>query len=211
MAAQPPVPPAPLSGAESVQSRADRALELQTTATLLELARGGQADALDALFGRCLPRLRRWARGRLPGAARDLLDTEDLVQETVGSVLRNLDHFESRHEGALQAYLRQAVLNRITGEARRVARRPPGLELDDVHPASGLSPLEALLGAEAVERYERALQRLPPHYREAIVARLELQCSYQDVALALGKPNANSARSLVVRALYRLHEEMNRG
>jgi RNA polymerase sigma-70 factor (ECF subfamily) len=210
MAAQPPEPPA-LSGVEPVHPRPAPALELQSTATLLDLARNGQGDALDALFRRCLPRLRRWARGRLPGAARDLLDTEDLVQETVGSVLRNLDHFESRHEGSLQAYLRQAVLNRITGEARRVARRPPALELDDVHEASGLSPLEALIGAESVERYERALNRLPPHYREAIVARLELQCSYQDVALALGKPNANSARSLVVRALYKLYEEMSRG
>ena len=29
------------------------------------------------------------------------------------------------------------------------------------------------------------------------------------IALELGKPNANAARSLVVRALYKLYEEMS--
>ncbi len=144
-------------------------------------------------------------------AGLDEAAAQDVVQETVSNVLRNLAHFESRHQGALQAYLRQSVLNRMAGEARRVARHQPALELHDVHAAPGLSPLEQVIGVEALERYEQALARLPPHYREAIVMRIELQCSYQDVAVALGKANANSARSLVVRALYRLYEEMNGG
>lgn len=186
-------------------------LDLQSTLTLLSLAKSGSSDALDALFRRSLPGLRRWARGRIPAAARDLVDTEDIVQETVTSVLRNLGHFESRHQGALQAYLRQSVLNRIAGEARRVHRHPPGVELLDVHVAQGRSPLEEAIGTESLDRYDRALSRLPSQYREAIVARIEFQCSYQDVAIALGRPNANSARSLVVRALYRLHQELGRG
>ena len=36
--------------------------------------------------------------------------------------LRNLKTFEYRHEGALQAYLRQAVMNRIRDEIRRNQR-----------------------------------------------------------------------------------------
>ena len=65
--------------------------------------------------------------------------------------------------------------------------------------------------SEAVERYEAALARLRAEEREAIVARIEMGGSYQEVAQALGKPSADAARMAVSRALLRLAEEMNRG
>ena len=182
---------------------------LESTVDLLTLVRQGDRDALDRLFARCLPALRRWARGRLPAAARGLLDTQDLVQETILSSLRHLDHFESRHEGALQAYLRQAVLNRIRDEARRFGRRPPPAELTDSEPSKAASPLDIAIGREGVERYEAALQRLRPADREAIIGRLEMQHDYQELATILGKPNANAARVAVTRALARLMEQFD--
>lgn len=185
-----------------------RSLTLETTAELLDLAKAGDSAAIDALFGRCMPALRRWARGRLPRYARDLLDTEDLVQETVIRALKKIDSFEPRHEGALHAYLRQAILNRIRDEIRRVGRHPAAVPLDEHHPDRGASPLELAIGHQNVERYEAALQRLSSIHREAIVGRIELQYSYEQLAIALGRPTANAARSLVVRALYRLFREL---
>jgi DNA-directed RNA polymerase specialized sigma24 family protein len=67
------------------------------------------------------------------------------------------------------------------------------------------------MGRDDLARYEAALARLRPLYQEAIIARLEMQSSYEEIAQALGKPNANAARSLVVRALYKLYEEMRHG
>ncbi len=180
----------------------------ETTLDLLARARSGDRASVGALFERCLPALRRWARGRLPNYARDLADTQDLVQETVLRTLHRLDTFEARHQGALQAYLRQAVVNRIRDEIRRARRRPPPVQLHDVHADSAASPLEHAIGREGIERYEAALQRLRPSDREAIVARIELQQSYDEVAAALGKPNANAARVTVTRALARLIGEM---
>jgi RNA polymerase sigma-70 factor (ECF subfamily) len=182
---------------------------LETTVELLAQVRQGDRDALDRLIARCVPPLRRWARGRLPSAARGLLDTQDLVQDTILSSLRHLDHFESRHEGALQAYLRQAVLNRIRDEARRFGRRPAATELTDSQPSDAASPLDIAIGREGVERYEAALQRLRPADREAIIGRLELQYDYQELATILGKPNANAARVAVTRALARLMEQFD--
>lgn len=182
----------------------------ESTLDLLTRARNGERAAVEALYERCLPALRKWARGRLPRYARDLSDTQDLVQETVVNSLRRLDTFEARHQGALQAYLRQAVHNRIRDEIRRVRRRPEPVELHDVHADRGASPLEAAIGREGIERYEAAMERLRPSDREAIVARLELQQSYEEVAVALGKPNANAARVAVKRALARLVEQMSR-
>ncbi len=182
---------------------------LESTLDLLARVREGDRDALDRLFARCLPALSRWARGRLPAAARGLLDTQDLVQDTVLSSLRHLDHFESRHEGALQAYLRQAVLNRIRDEARRFGRRPPPAELTQSQPSTAASPLDIAIGREGVERYEAALQRLRPSDREAIIGRIEMQHDYQELAAILGKPNANAARVAVTRALARLMEQFD--
>ena len=150
----------------------------------------------------------RWARGRLPAHARDLKETQDLVQETLIDALRNLPGFEQRGEGALQAYLRQAVNNRIRDEIRRVKRRPVAVELVDRHADSAASPLEQVVGLENLGRYESALQRLRPADRELVIARLEMQCSYEELAACCGKPSANAARVAVIRAVYRLVEEL---
>src|SRR5689334_13929045 len=90
----------------------------ESTLTLLTRARAGDAAALDDLFGRYLPALRRWASGRLPRWARDLADTHDLVQEALAQTFKRVDGFQHRGEGAWQAYLRQAVMNRIRDELR---------------------------------------------------------------------------------------------
>jgi RNA polymerase sigma-70 factor (ECF subfamily) len=171
----------------------------------------GDQAALDDLFRRHLPLLRRWARGRLPPWTRDLRDTEDIVQETLTQTLRHVDDFEPRHEGALQAYLRQALMNRIRDEIRRVARHPApaGLDDEDAFLDGAASPLEQAIGQEAMERYEAALQRLRPEEREVIIARVELQQSYQQIAAAHGKASADAARMAVSRALVRLAEEMD--
>jgi len=200
------------SDASSADSQAVPAQSsLESTSDLVERAKTGDRDALNSLFTRFLPPLRRWASGRLPSWTRDLMDTDDLVQETVLRSVKRIAAFESRHEGALQAYLRQAVVNRIRDEVRREKRSPASTELDESRAGGSVSPLEAAIGRQAVERYEEALARLRPEEREAIVARIEMDGSYHDVARALGKPSADAARMAVSRALLRLAEEMNRG
>ena len=121
---------------------------------------------------------------------------------------RNIERFEPRRVGALQAYLRQAVLNRLRDELRRKRREPALLHLQMSEPAADLSPLEEAIGREAVERYEAALGRLRPEDREAIVARLEMDYTYEQLAEALGKPSPDAARKAVQRAILRLAEDM---
>jgi RNA polymerase sigma-70 factor, ECF subfamily len=182
----------------------------ESSLDLLARAQNGDAEALDGLIARYLPRLQRWASGRLPDWARDLAETQDLVQETVVQAFKHIDRFEVRGEGALQAYLRQALMNRIRSEIRRVARRPATSELDSKAEDASPSPLERAVGAQAVDRYERALGELRPEEREAIVGRIELGLSYPELAEALGKPTPNAARMAFERALLRLAKQMRR-
>jgi RNA polymerase sigma factor (sigma-70 family) len=183
---------------------------LESTVDLVARVKGGDRDALDRLLARVLPPLRRWARGRLPRSKRDLMDTDDLVQETAIRAVKRLDSFESRRDGALQAYLRQAVMNRIRDEIRHKGRIPVATELDENEHNRDASPLDAAIGREAVDRYEAALARLRPEDREAIIARVEMDWNYEQAAQALGKPSAGAARVAISRALVRLAEEMNR-
>lgn len=88
-----------------------------------------------------------------------MADTQDLVQETLFQTFKRIERFEPRGEGALLAYLRQAILNRVREELRRAKRRPPRSELDSEAEDNARSPLEAI-GQEALERYERALAML---------------------------------------------------
>ncbi len=60
-----------------------------------------------------------------------------LVQDTLLQTFKRIDAFEPRRVGALQAYLRQAVLNRLRDELRRKGRQPPTVELDGVDVAGG--------------------------------------------------------------------------
>ncbi len=124
---------------------------------------------------------------------------------------KHLETFDARGEGALQAYLRQAVMNRIRDHVRRVARRPVATALDSQHEDTGPSPLEQAVGAQAVDRYEAALARMSDADRELIVASVELGYSYEQLAEATGRASPDAARKAARRALVKLAEEMARG
>jgi RNA polymerase sigma-70 factor, ECF subfamily len=196
---------------KEVGTGAGPADDLESTFQLLSRARAGDQAAIERLFARHLKPLQRWASGRLPKWARDLADTDDLVQEALLQTFKKIGDFEPRGVGALQAYLRQAVLNRLRDQLRRKARRPDATDVDGLEDLTARSPLEEAIGRQAVEDYEEALGRLRPEEREAIIARVEIGYTYAELAEALGKPSAEAARKTARRALLRLAEEMNRG
>jgi RNA polymerase sigma factor (sigma-70 family) len=184
-------------------------VDLTDTVTLLGRARAGDDRALDALFARYRPELTRFAHGRLPRWARDLTDTPDLVQETLLQTFRQLGNFEWRGEGALRAYMRQAVMNRVRDELRRHHRHPQREALSDDVTQPGPSALQQVIGQEALERYQRALGRLTDADRDLITARFEIGLSYAEIAGRTGRESANSARMAVARAVVRLTEAMD--
>lgn len=177
---------------------------------LLHRMQSGETAARDELVRRYWPRLARWARGRLPLQARDLYDTTDLVQETFAAALPRLEEFQPEHQGALLAYLRVAVMNRIINLVHRADRRGQRVDPDSLLEDGRPSPLEQVMGREVLARYERALARLSPEDHHAIQVRIELELPYEEIVHELGKPNVVAARKAVSRALFRLAVEMHR-
>ncbi|MET0168272.1 MAG: sigma-70 family RNA polymerase sigma factor [Vicinamibacterales bacterium] len=180
----------------------------EPTIELVVRAREGDRLAVEALLQRSIPSLRRFAHGRLPAAARGSLDTGDLVQETVLHVLRRLDTFEPRHVGAMQAYLRQSVINRIRDEVRRIGRHPTPVDLPEDLASEIPSPLEEAVRAEAYDRYRAVLVQLSPRDREMVVARIEAQWNLGEIAQRFNMRTVDGARMAVTRALRRLMDRL---
>jgi RNA polymerase sigma-70 factor (ECF subfamily) len=144
----------------------------------------------------------------LPRWARDLSETDDIVQEALTGVFRRIDDFEQRGEGAFGAYARQAIYNRIRDEIRRNQRRPRGEQSMDRIESDAVSPIERVIGRERMERFDQGLERLPAEYREAIVGRFELGLTYEELAREIGRPSPDAARMLVKRGIHKLAEEI---
>lgn len=200
MDGSPPRTPGPVDPATGVESTLD----------LLVRARAGDEVALNHLLGRYLGPLTRWARGRLPQWARQMRDTDDLVQESVMQTLRHVDRFEARRDGGFHAYLRRAVENRLIDEIRRATRAPHGplaSDLADLRP----SPIEEAISGQTRDRYRAAMAQLSDAEREAVTARLELDCSYAEIAATLGRTSPDAVRMMISRALLKVAKVMHEG
>jgi RNA polymerase sigma-70 factor (ECF subfamily) len=180
----------------------------ENTAMLLTRARGGDAAARDRLFARYLTILRRWAHQRRPGGNHTLHETDDLVQDTLLRAFRRLDDFEHQGEGAFLAYLRQILWNAIRDSGRQAAARPFPETLDEFALDPAPSPLEEAIGRDRLARMERALDRLDPVSRQAVILRVDFGLTHEEIAQSLGKPSADAARMTVARALVDLTAAM---
>ena len=194
--------------ADEPQDDTTTLLSDQPTVELIIRARGGDAAAIDAILQRCLPSLKRWAHGRLPAAARGHLDTGDLVQDAAMNAIARLDTFEPRHVGAMQAYLRQSVINRIRDEMRRFVRRPVAVELPVDLSSDAPSPEEQAIHEQTYARYRAAMNALKPRERELVIARVEAQWTTPEIAQHFGFNTVDGARMAVNRAMQRLAAEM---
>jgi RNA polymerase sigma-70 factor, ECF subfamily len=181
---------------------------LGTISVLLERARSGDSAAKEALARRSIEALRRFASGRVPHRVRGRLDTDDLVQNAVLRGFERLESFERRGHGSFLANLRTIVLNQIRDEARRLATRLPHEPVGEELPHPGLDPIEQVVGHDVVRDYEAALENLKPTAREAVILRLEMGYSYEEIAESAGMASANAARMAVSRALVRLAQHM---
>ncbi|MEO7272819.1 MAG: sigma-70 family RNA polymerase sigma factor [Vicinamibacterales bacterium] len=201
-ASRPPAAPSP--------TRRPAPLPLDATVDLVERVRTGDQDAWAALINRFLGPLKQLGHNRLRGHARGMTDTDDVVQDALINTVKRLDRVDCRNRGALSAYLRRAVLNRIVDAARRSSRMTSDDDAIAEARDLGPSPLDHLLDQEEARRYRAALATLSPRDRTLIVLRLRHQLPYRDLADRLGLSSPDAARMASMRAFCRLAEALKR-
>ena len=184
--------------------------QIESTATLLLKVKAGDNNAREQLCKIYIPLLSKWAHGRLPKYARDMAETDDLVQVSLMKALEKLDSFTPIREGSFLSYLRKILLNNIRMEIRRYTaqskNRQMQNEIEIIDPNASL--LEQTIGHEIIEKYERALTKIPQRSREAVILRVEFGFSYLEIAAALNCASVSTARMIVSRALLKLAGSM---
>ena len=140
-----------------------------------------------------LPRLRVQALA----LARDRSAAEDLVQDAVVNALAGRDGYVPGTDFA--AWMHRILRNRFLDLRRR---RRETVDLDDA-PAPALAVPECQESRLALAALDRAMGRLPPRMREALVMVVVLGMPYGAVAAATGC-GEGTAKSRVFRARERL-------
>ena len=191
----------------------------ETTVSLVLAAQGGDQRALNDLFARYLPRTRRIVACRMGWKLKQLVDQEDLVQSTLLRIFQGLERFEARTEGSFRHWVAHCVECTLRNESRDSQRAKRGggtvkrwSEIADESLANltlaGDGPTASAIAqaAEAEEKVEASLLKLPERYREAIVLRNLCGMSFAEVAKSLGADKEATARQIYFRALQKLKE-----
>ena len=120
------------------------------------------------------------------------VEAQDLTQEVFLRVFRTLKSFRSS-EGSLGTWLARVTRNLLIDHYRRSRQERVTDSIEErlplIEEASGPSrPDHALAGREASEVLQRALQRLSPDLREAVILRDLEEMEYREIAQVLEIP-----------------------
>jgi RNA polymerase sigma-70 factor (ECF subfamily) len=204
--------PAPAGGGE-----ADVAL-----AGLLLDARGGSGEALGRLLEGCRGYLLFLANRAAETDLQAKAGASDLVQQTLLEGMRDFPQFRGTSAQEFRLWLRRLLVTNLANfrrSYRGTAKRAASLELPlnplagssdtpGVEPAADdSSPSEQAIRAERAAALWRAVDQLPPDYREVVRLRKVEQLGFEEIGARLGR-TANAARLLFLRAVDRLAAEL---
>ena len=176
----------------------------ESTEDLLRKAVTGDRVAFGRLAERFSDRLRNLVRSRLGPVLREDLDVDDVVQDTFRRALEGIESFESTGDDSFIRWLGVIAENVIRKAARNRARTPATEEIFEVS-VRATSPSVNLRREERFERLQKALESLPPDYREVIrLSRIE-GLKTMEIAARMGR-SKEAVKQLIFRALRRLRE-----
>ncbi len=190
---------------------------------LLLSAQAGNLESLGALLAIYRRYLAVIAHGQIGRQLRAKVDASDLVQETCLEAHRHFSQFRGKTEVEFRAWLR-SILAGLIGSSVRHYRgtkcRDVRLERPIAHPPDdGLPPVnqelttpsatpsEQVVRREASGRLDRAIEELPPDYREVIILRHRQGLPFGQVAAAMGR-SVDSVEKLWFRALAQLRASL---
>lgn len=187
------------------------------------LGQRGDAAAVNELFTRYVPRLRRILRIKIAPGLRSAVDPDDVLQETLIVANRRLAELEVRSPASILQWLSKIadyeIKNRL--EYVRALKRDPTRERrsaagpderpDPDPPARDPSPSQELVREEMEEIVDHEVRQLEPaEYREVILQRDYYEGDWERIREALGRPTVAAAQDLYHRAQKRLRERLAR-
>lgn len=186
---------------------------------LLEIARGGDREALGRLLEWYCNYLNILATTQLDRRLQQRLSPSDLVQDTLLAAQRDFPDFRGKSEREFLGWLRQILINslhraidvhlkagkrdlrrEISLDAMNAALDQSAVNLAAILPGDGPSPSSPIQARERSVALANELAKLPEHYREVIVLRNLQSLSFEEIARRLDK-SVGSVRMLWLRAI----------
>ncbi|WP_159885598.1 RNA polymerase sigma factor [Paenibacillus puerhi] len=171
---------------------------ISTDDQLVSEALGGSKEA----FAELVNRYKHKVYGLLRGMGASVPDAQDAAQETFIKAYKSLPRHDRERSFASWLYT-------IAGNTLRDARRKSSPDPDSCNVPTLAeesyeeSPEQAYLRTEAREELLLQMQRLPDHYRDALLLRYTNDLTYEEMAQLLGVPVAKVQNDLY-RAKKRL-------
>ncbi len=195
-------------------------MESRQSKRLAHQAAAGDTEALDQLFARCQPRLRRFLALKGGIALRDA-ELEDLVQESYLEATRLFADYTYQGPDSFFRWLATVAANRIANLQRMAAAQKRDRRLERplqndgstlvpgaVQPEdAGPGPRTLTLGAEAQARIDAALATLSTDDRDVITLARVQGLPLQEIAERMGRTR-NAVALLLSRALRKLKAAM---
>lgn len=185
------------------------------TESLLEGLRSGSEEAFEALLAAYQTPVYNLVARLIEHPE----DTNDVVQEVFLKVFRNIASF--RGNSSLKTWIYRIAINEAHNHRRwfsRHKRREVGLEddlgeplaLGEVLPDPGRTPFEIAAGHEAKEIVEKALGKVNPLFRAAVVLRDVHEMSYEEIADVLNV-SLGTVKSRILRGREALRRSLTQG
>ena len=173
---------------------------------LVELARGGDAEAFGMLYDHYQPSVYRFLYYRVGSVAL----AEDLTSETFVRALRSINSF--RWQGKdFGAWLMTIARNLATDHAKSGrARLEVATEDMSLHDAATEGPENAVLAAVTHEAVLHALRTLPDEQQECLVLRVLQSRSIAETAVVMGR-SEGAVKQLQLRAVRNLANRLPEG
>jgi RNA polymerase sigma-70 factor (ECF subfamily) len=177
----------------------------ELTFFLLHQAREGDGSARAELLERLRPRIVLWIASRLSKPLRERVDPEDVAQEVLLAVHRDLGSLDSDEGPAFYNWLFRIAENRIRDVAAYHGAKKR-------QPVAKVVPTQTTPGTRAARAEQLALVRecienLPDDYRTVVKLRRLEELPVKEVALRMDR-SENAVRVLYCRALKALRDEM---
>jgi len=182
----------------------------ETDDELLLRMRSGDEQAFSDLYRRRQAAIYRFALHMSGSAA----TAEDVIQEVFLALIRD-DCGYDPERGTLAGYLfgiaRKQVLRQLERRRTDVALDGDGDDAVLPQPAASADQLAILTRREGIAALRRAVQTLPPRYREVVVLCDLEEVDYTEAAFVLSCPvgtvrsRLHRARALLLEKLYQEH------
>ncbi len=171
---------------------------------LLARSRDGHRASFDALVQSQADELDKYVRLRLGTHLREYVEVDDVLQEAYARAFQSLGTFRDQDERSFRRWLRRIAENVILEIVRR-QRRDQVVFLERDVPSADPSPSKTVRREERFDRFQDALRKLPPDYREVVLLSRIEGLRIKEIAQRMNR-TPKAVAHLLARAMTRLKD-----